>query len=154
MKNVVFIFLLGLYNSTSQAQSSTKTFLSKNAVYGMVYTFNLNLKSMEEPAYPIMLENGKLVGTISDSVKGDWKKINLLLKYIVKRTDTRRFIHDCYEPKNAIVFFNRDGVAVDYIEFDFSCNEYRLSRDEFKMSHEGYNKFKDYIKSCGLLRQD
>ena len=109
---------------------------------------------MEEPAYPIMMENGKLVGTISDSVKGDWKKINLLLKYIVKRTDTKRFIHDCYEPKNAIVFFNKDSVAVDYIEFDFSCNEYRLSRDEYKMSHEAYNKFKDYIKSCGLLRQD
>jgi hypothetical protein len=154
MKTMVFISLLRLCFSASEAQNSAKSFLSGNAVFATVYAFNLNLKSMEEPAYPIILKNGKLVGTISDSVRGNWQRINVLLKYVTKRTDTRRFIHECYEPKNAIVFFNKDSVAVDYIEFDFSCNEYRLSKDEFKLSKEGYGKFKDYIKSSGLLKQE
>jgi hypothetical protein len=154
MKRIVFIFFIELCLSTSQAQSNTKPFRSSEAVYAMIYAFNLNLKSMEEPAYPIIMGNGKLVGTIRDSARGNWQKINILLKYVVKRTDTKRFIHDCYEPKNAIVFFTKDKVAVDYLEFDFDCNEYRLSKDEYKLTNEGYKNFRDYIKSSGILKED
>lgn len=48
----------------------------------------------------------------------------------------------CYEPRNAIVFYDEKGIAFERIEICFECNQYKKSSERVKLGKFCVGKYK------------
>jgi hypothetical protein len=56
---------------------------------------------------------------------------------------------NCYEPRNAILFINDEGVITQYIELCFGCNKYYFSSSKIRMMETCEQKY-DMLKAFFL----
>ncbi|WP_231425886.1 MULTISPECIES: hypothetical protein [Pedobacter] len=60
---------------------------------------------------------------------------------------------NCYEPRNAILFFDKKGNVPEYIEFCFECRRRKVSSEKIKLNvfcHQKYDILKTFFKSTGI----
>ncbi|MEM0544091.1 hypothetical protein WFZ85_15990 [Flavobacterium sp. j3] len=67
----------------------------------------------------------------------------------------------CYEPRNAIIFLDKNNYIISFIEICFGCDRYRTSSQELNLGEECTEKFemiKSIFKECkieyGITRRD
>jgi hypothetical protein len=67
----------------------------------------------------------------------------------------------CYEPRNAIIFLDKNNLIISYIEICFGCDRYRTSSPELNLGKDCTEKFemvKSIFKECkieyGITRRD
>jgi len=59
----------------------------------------------------------------------------------------------CYEPRNAILFLNRNNIIISYIEICFGCNHFRSSSTALSLGKdctEKYEMIKAIFKECNI----
>lgn len=59
----------------------------------------------------------------------------------------------CYEPRNAFIFFDRQGKVYDYLEICFGCQHYSSKSDKLDIGQlctQKYEILRRYFKSMGI----
>ena len=59
----------------------------------------------------------------------------------------------CYEPRNAILFLDKHGKVIQYIELCFTCKRYFLSSAKIKNGiycHQKFEMLKNYFLAQGI----
>ncbi len=59
----------------------------------------------------------------------------------------------CYEPRNAIVFLDKDGLIAEYIEICFECHRRKESSEKIKMGEfceDKYDLIRKYFRDTGI----
>ncbi|WP_295715761.1 hypothetical protein [Mucilaginibacter sp.] len=89
----------------------------------------------------------------------DQMQINRLTN-IIYNTDFRKNIGfsqtggaSCYEPRNAFIFFDRQGKVYDYLEICFGCKHYSSKSGKLDIGEfctQKYDILRKYFKSVGI----
>jgi hypothetical protein len=59
----------------------------------------------------------------------------------------------CYEPRNAILFLDKDKKVIAYIELCFDCSQYLVREGKIKIGEfcdEKFERIKDIFKRSGI----
>ena len=162
MKKILLILIVTLYSlpSNSQEQNSADLCIQKKSINSekrlKIYPFNIaseikfvsfkNLETQDGETFYDGHSIPKLNGKV-DVVKLLEVKVaniyeinsltNILFNYGLKRESNTIETVGCYEPRNAILFYNSNGEIFEYIEICFQC----------KQMYYGNNKA-DIVQNC------
>ncbi|BAU53620.1 alpha/beta fold hydrolase [Mucilaginibacter gotjawali] len=82
------------------------------------------------------------------------KFTNLIYNTTVrKQTDYADPGYTCYSPRNAIVFFDKNGKVYDYLEVCFECMHYRTLSDKFSIGtycNQKYDLLRQFFIDTGI----
>jgi hypothetical protein len=71
------------------------------------------------------------------------KLTNIIYNTDYKKTlpNTGAMGHSCYEPRNGIIFLNKKGKVIDYLEICFECKQYKSKYDKLDVGEYCTQKF-------------
>ncbi|WDF76109.1 hypothetical protein PQ469_19655 [Mucilaginibacter sp. KACC 22773] len=82
------------------------------------------------------------------------------LTNIIYNTDYKKVLpnavsigHNCFEPRNGIIFLNKKGSVIDYLEICFECKQYESKYNKLDVGEYCTQKFdmlRQFFKSVGV----
>jgi len=172
MKNILFLGLI-LLSPFVWAQKTecvrTKT-LSREQILQMsefkgtqmILAVSFDYKAVNTPSqlkdesgqYPVITTGYKEVKELSTDQ--EYSILDILVNYGIKlnRHETKLETEgSCYQPRNALLFYNKYGSVIGYFEICFSCHSHRFDPGKETLSWfcEGKtNMIKEWMKSVGI----
>lgn len=130
----------------------TKTIVAVSFDYKEVNTPS-QLKD-ENGHYPVIVKGYREVKKLS--ANQEYSILDLLANYHVKPKNgenTLEAVGACYQPRNALLFYNVYGSVIGYFEICFSCHSHRFDPSKENLSGfcEGKtNLIKEWMKGIGI----
>lgn len=165
MKNIFLLFLILIFANFSAQQNALKCVqnpqkaahisrpaLMKNAATIKIVSYSWRHRSDEMVgvtdsifAKKLPLETAyKEVKTLD--AKGKAQLLDLLFGYFYAGKPKVFMAYNCYNPHNAIFFYDAKGTMTAFLELCFECSRYRSSDPSVSVGDECTGKFR-YIKA-------
>ncbi|WP_025142091.1 hypothetical protein [Pedobacter jeongneungensis] len=134
-----------IYTDTTKAQINTSV---EEEVYPTLLEEKqkLDLTRLKEKKILSALEMDKLTDILYNFGYTSTKSYKGLL---IAESDGYR----CYEPRNAIVFLDENGLIAEYIEICFKCHRRKESSEKIKMGEfcdDKYDLLRKYFRATGI----
>jgi len=134
-----------IYTDTAKAQINTS---AEEEVYPTLLEKKqkLDLTRLKEKKILSALEVDKLTDILYNFGYTSTKSYKGLL---IAESDGYR----CYEPRNAIVFLDENGLIAEYIEICFECHRRKESSEKIKMGEfcdDKYDLIRKYFRATGI----
>lgn len=113
------------------------------------------LKRDKDGHYPVKVKSYKEVKKLSS--EQEYAVLDILINYGVELKEGESILESeglCYQPRNALLFYDEYGFVVGYFEVCFSCGSWKF--DPRKESLAGFCEgktamLKEWMKSVGIL---
>lgn len=128
----------------------------------MIVAVSFDYKEVNTPSqlkdenghYPIITKRYREVKKLSPDQ--EYSILDLLVNYqVIPKDGESRFESEgaCYQPRNALLFYNSYGSVIGYFEICFTCHSHRFdpTRESLSGFCEGKsNMIKEWMKSIGI----
>jgi hypothetical protein len=87
--------------------------------------------------------------TLDDKLTG--KIMDILVNY--DNEDRSSEVAFCYDPRNGIVFLDKENKVIGFVEICFECSRYKFEPSTMTVTHfctEKFNALKDVFKEIGI----